>query len=154
MRRGIPDDNVKSEATGVGDTAGVTADVRKALGAWAEEEGCRLLVVFGSAAEDRASATSDLDLAVQFDTLPGPGARLRMIGELQDRCAGRPVDVVFLRPATDPVLRFEVFRSGEPVYERRPGVFIEERVRAVKLHEDALPFRRALRRRLTPGSGS
>ena len=126
--------------------------IRAALEAWAEESGCRLLVLFGSGATGRAGSESDLDLALSWDTLPPPEERLGIIGELADRSGDRSPDVVFLHPGTDPVLRFEIFRDGEPISERRPGLFVEERVRAVMLYHDALPFRRALRRRLGGGS--
>lgn len=126
--------------------------IRAALEAWAQEAGCRLLVVFGSGATGREGPESDLDLALSYDTLPPPGERLRIIGELADRCGDRSPDVVFLHPGTDPVLRFEIFREGEPIYEREPGLFVEQRVRAAMLYHDALPFRRALRSRLGAGS--
>lgn len=80
-----------------------------------------------------------------MEPLPGPERRLRLLGELQDIGGGWPVDLVLLHRETDPVLRFEVFRSGVPLYEARPGLFVTEAVRAVALHEDALPFRRLLR---------
>lgn len=127
------------------------AEPRADLERWAETSGCRLLVVFGSRAVGRAREGSDLDLALLFDPVPDAGSRLRLLGRLQDACGGRTVDAVFLRPGTDPVLRFEIFRDGEPVYEREPGLFVRERVRAVKLHEDALPFRRALAERMGAG---
>ena len=128
---------------------------REALAGWAERAGCRLLVLFGSAA-DREPAVSprDVDLAVDFPDLPSAHRRLALIGELQDLCAPRPVDVVFLHRDTDPVLRFEVFRRGEPLYEARPGLFVHEVVRALALYEDALPFRRALRRTFVGGGSS
>lgn len=87
-----------------------------------------------------------MDLAVVFPELPGPERRLAVIGELQDLCDPATVDVVFLHPDTDPVLRFEVFRTGEPLHEARPGLFVNGVVRALSLYEDALPFRRALQR--------
>lgn len=122
---------------------------------WARERtGCRLVVLFGSEPRGRTREGSDVDLAVLFDPLPEPRDRLRIIGELQDLASPRAADVVFLRPETDPVLRFEIFRDGECLYEAEEGLFIDERVRAVMLHEDALPFRRALRERLVSGAGS
>ncbi|MFW6200080.1 MAG: nucleotidyltransferase domain-containing protein, partial [Gemmatimonadota bacterium] len=76
---------------------------------WAREKaGCRLVVLFGSEPKGRVREGSDLDLAVLFDPLPGPEDRLRIIGELQDLAAPRVADVVFLRPETDPALRFEI----------------------------------------------
>jgi predicted nucleotidyltransferase len=125
------------------------SDLRDALAGWAEEEpACRLLVLFGSEATGGTWAESDVDVAVACDPVPSPRERLRMIGELEDRCGGRRADVVFLGPETDPVLRHEVFRDGEPLYEAGPGLFVEQRVRAVMLHQDALPFRRALVERM------
>jgi uncharacterized protein len=120
-----------------------------ALSRWAGSAGCRLLVIFGSMAAGRARAASDMDLAVDLDPLPGPEARLRIIGQLQDLCGERLADVVFLRPETDPVLRFEIFRAGRPIHEAEAGLFVAERVRALFLYEDALPFRRLLRQRVT-----
>lgn len=124
-------------------------DLRDALAGWAEEEpACRLLVVFGSEATGDTWTESDVDVAVACDPVPSPRERLRMIGELEERCGGRRADVVFLGPGTDPVLRHEVFRGGELLYEAEPGLFVEESVRALMLHEDALPFRRALVERM------
>lgn len=106
------------------------------------------MVLFGSSAVAGASRARDVDLALSFRELPGPARRLAMIGELQDLCGARRVDVVFLRPETDPVLRFEIFRRGTPLYEARQGLFVNEAVRALVAYEDVLPFRRALRQSL------
>lgn len=120
-------------------------EVRTRLGRWAEASGCRLLVVFGSSARGGPGPARDVDLAVSFPELPPPEERLALIGRLQDIVHPRDVDIVFLRPATDPVLRFEVFRTGVPLHEAREGLFVDEVVRALALYEDAIPFRRALR---------
>lgn len=118
------------------------------LAAWAEATGCRLCVLFGSRAGAGPGVERDVDLALQFASLPSPERRLRLIGQAQDVCAEVPADVLFLHLRTDPVLRFEVFRSGVPLFEAEEGLFIEEKVRALMLYEDALPFRRMLRERL------
>ena len=129
---------------------GAPDSTRRALAGWAKGAGCRLLVLFGSASDGEAAAPPrDVDLAVDFPNGITADRRLAVIGELQDLCAPQPVDVVFLHRDTDPVLRFEVFRRGQPLYEARPGLFVEETVRALALYEDALPFRRALRRTFT-----
>ena len=99
------------------------SDLRDSLERWAERMGCGLLVLFGSEAMGRASRGSDLDLAISFDPLPTVEDRLRIVGEIQDLCAPRSPDVVFLRPETEPVLRFEIFRNGETLYEREQGLF-------------------------------
>lgn len=131
------------------ETAPRPPDLTAALASWAETSGCRLLILFGSGATGRGHARSDLDLAAWFEPLPVPERRLRLLGELQDLAGGRPVDLVFLRPETDPVLRFEVFASGVPLYEAGRGLFVSEAVRAVALHEDAIPFRRLLRQKVS-----
>lgn len=118
------------------------------LATWAEASGSRLCVLFGSRAGAEHSSQSDVDIAIQFPTLPLPERRLELIGEAQDLCGAAMADVVFLHLRTDPVLRFEIFRSGRPVFEAAEGMFIDEKVRALMLYEDALPFRRMLRERL------
>lgn len=136
------------------------ATLEQRLHIWAKASGCRLCVLFGSQADALAasagagtanaspSARSDIDIAIQFPALPPPERRLELIGEAQDICGAVMADVVFLHLRTDPVLRFEIFRSGRPVYEAEEGMFIDEKVRALMLYEDALPFRRMLRERL------
>jgi predicted nucleotidyltransferase len=132
---------------------GVSARTAAALGEWARRAGCDLLVVFGSAAAGRAHPRSDIDIALLFDPMPEPELRLEMIGQLQDVCGhGRSVDVVFLHRDTDPVLGFEVFRTGVPIHLSGPGRFASEAVRALARYEDALPFRRRLRERLAAGA--
>lgn len=118
------------------------------LRAWAKSSGCRLCVLFGSRAGGAPGVKGDVDVAVQFPALPGPERRLEMIGEVQDLCGASMADLVFLHVRTDPVLRFEIFRTGIPIYEAEPGTFVEQKVRALMLYEDALPFRRMLRERL------
>jgi predicted nucleotidyltransferase len=123
-------------------------DLDGRLAAWAERAGCLLCVLFGSRANNGPIVRGDVDLAVRFKELPDPARRLQIIGELQDACGPHAVDVVFLHRDTDPVLRFEIFRTGRPLHEVQPGLFIDEKVRALMLYEDALPFRRALRAQL------
>jgi predicted nucleotidyltransferase len=89
-----------------------------ALSDWAQSAGCRLLVLFGSAAsrEGALRPPRDVDLAILCHPPPGPDDRLRIIGELQDLVDRPDVDVVFLHDDTNPVLRFEVFRGGTPLF--------------------------------------
>lgn len=118
---------------------------RASLRAWARERQARLLVVFGSAAAPEGQGPpSDLDIAVEFSEVPPPDQRLEVVRELQALVDPLRVDVVFLRRDLDPVLRFEIFRSGQPLYEAQEGLMVRERVRALKEYQDALPFRRLL----------
>lgn len=127
-----------------------------ALGArlreWADRSGCRLVILFGSGTGSKPIVEGDLDLALDLPDLPSPERRLDLIGEIQEICGERQADIVFLGDATDPVLRFEIFRDGVPLYESAPGIFVDEKVRALMLYEDALPFRRLLRERLRGAS--
>lgn len=118
---------------------------RASLRAWARGRQARLLVVFGSAAapEGRGSP-GDLDIAVEFSEVPHPDERLEVVRELQALVDPLRVDVVFLRRGLDPVLRFEIFRSGQPIHEAEEGLMVRERVRALMEYQDALPFRRLL----------
>ena len=127
---------------------GVPEAVRNRLSTWAAEKGCRLLVLFGSAARDDGLPTRDLDLAVSVDTSPELLPRLALLGELQDVVGDARVDLVHLREEMDPVLRYEVFRGGVLLHEAESGLFVRETVRALIHYEDALPFRRALVRSL------
>ena len=114
----------------------------------AETSGADLCVLFGSRVGDSVSARSDIDLALRFGSMPSPERRLQIIGQFQAAAGSVPVDVVFLHRNTDPVLRFEIFRSGQLVFERTAGHMVEERVRALMLYEDALPLRRLRRESL------
>jgi predicted nucleotidyltransferase len=63
----------------------------------------QLAILFGSCAKGNASAASDLDLAVQADKPLDAETRMRLIGDLAERL-GRPVDLVDLRDAGEPLL--------------------------------------------------
>lgn len=123
-------------------------ELREALRLWAARSGCRLCVLFGSRAREGPRVKGDVDVAVSLSPMPPPRRRLAMIGELQQVTGRDDVDLVFLHEGTDPVLRFEIFRTGELVFERRAGLFIDEKVRALMLYEDSLPFRRRRREKL------
>ncbi|GMV07608.1 MAG: hypothetical protein AMXMBFR53_38830 [Gemmatimonadota bacterium] len=149
----VPPDDRAARATPAPLAGPGDEELRGALARWARAcPECRMLILFGSHRKGSAHPDSDVDLAGHFDPLPPPRDRLRILGELQDRLGQRRADLVFLTATTDPVLRFEIFRDGERLYESEPGLFVEERVRALMLYEDALPFRRGLLARLGVGS--
>lgn len=123
-------------------------ETQRTLSNWARDSGCRLAVLFGSAADPAVSAPRDVDVALEFEALPDPERRLALIGELHEVVHPRSADVVFLHRDTSPVLLFEIFRSGRALFESEPDLFVKGAVRALALYEDALPFRRALRKSL------
>ena len=118
------------------------------LRVWAGQSGADLCVLFGSRAGPGPQVKGDVDVAVQFPSLPSPECRLKLLGELQSVCRGDDADLIFLHERTETVLRFEIFRTGKPLFESETGLFFEEKVRALMLYEDALPSRRVRRERL------
>ena len=64
-----------------------------------------------------------------------------MYGAAED-LFGYEVDLVIIGGDSDPVLRLEVFQHGKPLYESQPGLFVEQRILAVKLYDDTEQLRR------------
>ena len=73
------------------------------------------IVLFGSRARGDCHAKSDLDLAVYAGTDPQKCARVSL--DLDDLRTLLKVDVVFMKPEMDPVLRANIEREGVVVYE-------------------------------------
>jgi predicted nucleotidyltransferase len=65
--------------------------------------GIRLAILFGSLATGRATAASDLDLAVLMDAPLSAATRMALIGDLS-LAIGRPVDLIDLKTTGEPVL--------------------------------------------------
>lgn len=103
----------------------------------AASTGCRLAILFGSAAGPAKDRARDVDVALEFDELPGPRRRLTFLQDMEEVTPPRMVDIVFLHRDASPVLRFEIFRCGRPIFEAEPGAFVSGAVRALALYEDA-----------------
>lgn len=69
--------------------------------------------IFGSYVRERHKKTSDLDMAIYFDTLPEGIDLLHLINTLSD-LTGKEVDLVVLNTASA-FLRHEVMRNGIPL---------------------------------------
>jgi len=102
----------------------------------------RLLVLFGSAARDRATSESDIDLAVQCE---GPADLDALYLALAPRLGTDCLDLIDLRRA-GPLLGMAVARTGRPLFEREPGVFREFQSLASRRYCDTDKLRRARRR--------
>ena len=99
------------------------------LAAWCERRGIDLLVVFGSALDQNAVvAPRDLDVAVLApdDDTDFIGIVSELIGLLHCDV----LDVMDLGSAGI-VARSEALGRGQPLYERRPGIFAEQQMRAL-----------------------
>ncbi|MGH7594802.1 MAG: type VII toxin-antitoxin system MntA family adenylyltransferase antitoxin [bacterium] len=113
---------------------------------WCQARGIDLCILFGSQATGKARATSDVDIALFSQTNPAlQKDLLRLYGELED-LFGYEVDLMIVERDTDPVLRLEIFQHGKPLYESQPGLFIQQRILAIKVFDDTEPLRRWRRR--------
>jgi predicted nucleotidyltransferase len=101
-----------------------------------------LVVLFGSAAMGRASARSDVDVAVRT---MGPADLDDLYRVLAPRVGSDRLDLVDLRRAS-PLLMMEVARHGHVLFERRPGVFRQFQSLASRRYCDTSKLRRAQRR--------
>ena len=104
--------------------------------------GCRLVILFGSAA--RGPGPEDLDLGVLGDSVvDAVDVTNRFI-----RALGlQAVDVADLRRA-DPLLLMLAARDGVPLYERSPGEFARFASLAARRYADTRKFRDAERHEL------
>ena len=114
--------------------------------------GCRLIVLFGSAAREEQRVAEDVDLAVLgMRPLDPVAVTNRLIREL----GAQRVDVADLNRA-DPLLLAAVARDGVPLFEATPGEFARFTSLAVRRYADTRKFREAereeLRDRLARGS--
>jgi len=111
--------------------------LRRAAASAGRESGCRLLVLFGSAARQDTQTPQDVDLAVLADdTIDLVELTNRLIRAL----GFQAVDIADLSHA-DPLLMMLVARDGVPLYERSPGEFDRFASLAVRRYADTRKFR-------------
>jgi len=94
-------------------------EIKDSLTPLFNEEGLRLVLLFGSVALGKESQKSDIDLGFLFDKPIGIlGLTNRVIRLLRtDR-----VDVIDLSRAS-PLLKHSVIRTGKALFEKTPGLF-------------------------------
>jgi predicted nucleotidyltransferase len=120
----------------------VTADddllvrLRRALSPYAE---IRLALLFGSQAKERATSSSDIDLAVH-----APGMDLQALAGNLSSELGVEVDVLSLDAATIPLLEALV-QDAVVILEGRPGAGAAWRSRTLTQLETDRPFYRRMR---------
>ena len=103
--------------------------------------GCiRLAYLFGSQAEERARADSDVDVAVLLADDADAIVDLQLGADLS-RALGKPVDVVVLNQAS-PILQHEVIREGVRLMEVSPMVRRLYELSAFRNYVDAVFFQR------------
>jgi len=106
--------------------------------------GARFAYAFGSHAENREVASSDVDLAVSFDANSTASdrfvARLWLQQDLQKVFAPREVDLVVLNDTRSATLRYEIANKGKLIYEKNSSGRLDFELRAMNEYEDFAPF--------------
>lgn len=103
------------------------------LDEFCDAHGIDLLVAFGSAVDARTfPEPRDLDLAVGATPRTGPWGWTELTSVLISLLHCDAVDVLDLSRASV-LARAEALGDGEPLYERTPGLFAREQMRAVGL---------------------
>lgn len=112
--------------------------IRQVLGRY---DGMRLAILFGSLAKGRATAESDLDLAVLMEAPLSADTKMTLIGDLS-QAIGRPVDLVDLRMAGEPLLG-QVLKHGTRLLGS-DGDYAELLKRHLFEEADFMPYRRRI----------
>jgi predicted nucleotidyltransferase len=140
--------------------------VGKRIADVAQQFDLEFVVLFGSRAKGRAVDRSDIDLAVMSarrgeHEKQGPEQDERhfsIIADLESALAGTfgEVDVTFVNGA-GPLIQYAIAKSGIPLFEHRPGTFIQFQSLAARRYEDSLKYFRAqseyLQRKYGRGTG-
>lgn len=116
----------------------LAARLQRALVDW---PGLQVAVLFGSMAQGTAGPDSDLDLAVQMKQPLTAAQKMALIGELAN-LFGRPVDIVDLREAGQPLLG-EIVSKGVMVKggAREKGDLL---FKSIMLQEDFAPYQQRI----------
>jgi len=118
----------------------------KAFATFCRQRGIKLAVLFGSRAQGKAGPDSDWDIALLLEKRFLPG-QVREWGKMKrtlvrDLCSfleTSKVDLALLNRAS-PLLRYQVARTGYPLYQKNRGNFAEFVSLALRQHEDARRF--------------
>ncbi|MBL7191972.1 nucleotidyltransferase domain-containing protein [bacterium] len=111
-----------------------------ALKQFAAKHNIMLVILYGSRAEGTADEDSDWDIAVMPKHRTHP-EKYKLLVEL-DFVFECEIDSCLIDSDSDPLLRWEVFRVGLPLYEDEPWRFDDEYILAWKIFLDTEKFRR------------
>ncbi len=92
--------------------SGLSEELIKQIAEVAQHFGCRKVILYGSRATGRFTATSDIDLAVDCEGEIGP-----LEVYLSELDTLLKFDVVHLNRAAEPLLS-EVLKNGKVIYEK------------------------------------
>jgi predicted nucleotidyltransferase len=94
-------------------------EIKDKLAPLFNEEGLRLVLLFGSVASGKEYQESDIDLGFLFDK---PIDILVLINRVIQLLKTDRVDVIDLRRAS-PLLKYSAIRQGKVLFEQTPGLF-------------------------------
>ena len=120
--------DARSQIIGLEKMAHVWQDMPEVIAAW----------VFGSSRDRHVGPSSDVDIAVLFESLPPLAAQLALLAKLQSALQLVDIDVVVLNNA-NPILRFEAI-SGQPLFCRDLGRRAEFASLTARESEDEMAF--------------
>ena len=110
--------------------------IREALDGFDE---IRLAIVFGSVGLGQATYSSDLDIAILCDRTMSSELKSSFISTLA-RATGRPVDLVDLARAGEPLLG-EILKNGKRILSRDDSAYAELLRKHLFDATDFLPYR-------------
>lgn len=99
-----------------------------------------LFIIFGSYAKAKVRPHSDIDIALALEEPKSDVDKLHLIFELEG-IFQKQVDLVILKPSTDPLLRFEIFSTGKPLFMSNSQLFEESKLQAWKAYLDTEKIR-------------
>jgi predicted nucleotidyltransferase len=102
-------------------------------------EGIKLIVLFGSLAQQATHPLSDVDLAFEVDDLDDK-KRVAVLGEVIETLGTDEVDIVFLNDDLPYRLKYDIAEDGHLVYEHKPGAFGDFQVNAIAMWLDFKPY--------------
>lgn len=103
--------------------------------------GIRLAILFGSLAVGKGRPDSDVDLAIDAGRVLDVGTKMALIGRLAE-CTGRPIDLIDLRSAGEPLLG-QILRNGKRLFGE-DAVYAELIKRHVFDEADFMPYYRRI----------
>jgi len=103
------------------------------------EEGLRLVLLFGSVASGKEYQESDIDLGFLFDR---PVDMLALTNRVIRLLRTDRVDVIDLRSAS-PLLKYSAIRTGKNLFEQTPGLFNIFQSLTFRIYIDAKKLRDA-----------
>lgn len=122
------------------------------MSAYAEEHPeIAAIYLFGSQASGRAHPESDVDVAILYSGIVNPDFHQTL--EVQDELISllrQEVDIVILNSA-DPVIRMQVLRKGEKVFERDRKAVNRLFVRTMNEYDDLKRVRAIIEKNILKG---